>query len=63
MIGYPQKPAMNADELTQVATAHESRLDRIEATLERIATQQEANAQEIALNQRILPLTNRRSPT
>lgn len=46
---------MNPEELTQVVTAHqsaivrgESRLDRIEATLERIAVGQEANRQAIA---------------
>lgn len=46
---------MNTEELTQVVTAHqsaiarhESHTDRLEATLERIAEQQERNALAIA---------------
>lgn len=52
---------MNTDELTQIATAHqsaigrtESRLDRIEAILERVAYQQEASQQAIAQNQQAI---------
>jgi phage-related minor tail protein len=39
---------MNTEELTQVVTAHQSVISRVETILERIAEQQETNTQAIA---------------